>query len=165
MKLYVSILLAVIPSLVFAQFTKSEDTGLITYTEVVEVEGTAQELYIKAKEWFVNAYRDSKSVIQVDSKDEYKIIGKGVLLIPFGGHGRKIWHTVTIQCKDDRYKYTIDNIIIDWVTDGRNTRLEDYKKGMGFGVQKFKSKIHLQTTKLIKSLSTGMRSQASQDNW
>ena len=49
-------------------------THLITYSEVVKVDGNKDELYSRAREWFAKTYNSAKNVIQMDDKD--KIVGK-----------------------------------------------------------------------------------------
>lgn len=84
------------------------ETHLITYTEVVTVNGDKDELYSKAREWFAKTYNSSMKVIQMDSKD--KIVGKALMHVYYhgGGYGY-INYTISIYLKDGKYKYEITN--------------------------------------------------------
>lgn len=46
--------------------------------EVVEVEGkSSDELYKAAKRWFVDAFKDASSVVQLDDPNAHTVVGKG----------------------------------------------------------------------------------------
>lgn len=158
-----TLFLLLIPVVGHAQLTKHPDTGLFTLQAVVNANGTAKELHKKAQTWLVNAYVDAKSVIQVDDKEDGKIIVKGVFNIVHATQGRDVYHTLTIDLKDGRYRYTINHIIIDWITDGRKTNLEDFTSGVG--VKKLFNKIDQEARSLILSLNNKMAENSNTDDW
>ena len=81
-------------------------THLITYSEVVKVDGNKDELYSRAREWFAKTYNSAQSVIQMDTKD--KIVGKALMQVYYkGGDFGYINYTVSIYLKDGKYKYEI----------------------------------------------------------
>ncbi|WP_128545060.1 DUF4468 domain-containing protein [Larkinella soli] len=93
------------------------ETGLWTYTEVVEVPGvSATDLYNKAKAFFFNQFNNADAVIQVDDPGKL-LAAKGIVSISFGpstgfqGSGR-YWIPIEIQFKDGRYRYEVKNIAI-----------------------------------------------------
>jgi hypothetical protein len=98
------------------------EAGEIEYTEVVQVDGvSANELYVRAKEWLALTFVSSKSVIQLEDKEAGKIIGKGISEIfasPFSGERTYsygyIEFTLEIQVKEGRCKYKISNISHDF---------------------------------------------------
>lgn len=84
------------------------------YSEVVEVPNkTSEKLYTSAKEWFALTFKSSNDVIQLDDPAEKKIIGKGVKQVEY--LVRKIplfmnvYFTLSVQFKDNRYKYDIQS--------------------------------------------------------
>lgn len=158
-----ALIIAIISPILSYTQSKSPDTGLITYSGVVQAQGSDNELYDKAKNWFVNAYRDASAVIQIDSEEDATIVGKGVSLIMFFGHNRHVYHTIKIQSREGRYKYTIDHITVHWITDGRVTPLEDLNKGAG--VKKLQAKIANEITTLIQSLEQAMKLQPQANDW
>lgn len=93
------------------------DNGLISFSEVVNVEGkTKNELYLNANEWIVHTFNSAKDVIQFNDKDAGKIICKTLTSISFGKGWNKvtldpIYFLVTIEVKDGRYKITASNFI------------------------------------------------------
>jgi len=96
-----------------SQIPVSEKTGLITYQEVIQEEGTRRELFNRAQEWlhqffanpvYVTKKRDAASGVikgrhQIEltyiDDDGYKKIG-GMVMYSFN-----------IECRDGRYRYTI----------------------------------------------------------
>ncbi len=90
-------------------------THKFTLSGVVEVPGATQAaLYARASEWIVGAYNSSKRVTEVNDPATARIIGKGMFRIV--GHGALVYshgqvqHTVSIFCKDGRYKYIITDL-------------------------------------------------------
>lgn len=123
MKKLLFILLAVMPIILLAQDNPFTDVfpminNEVTYTEVVQVDGTSnQELYKRSKIWIVDAFKSSKDVIQNDDKDNFILIGKG--FFSGFGHNKAVananyWFTIRIDSKDNRYKYTITDFIYDF---------------------------------------------------
>jgi len=92
--------------------------GIYEYQEVVNLDSTYKKdfLYKNAKIYFVNNFKSANSVIQYDSKEDGKIIGKGNLnvydtyiLTPFDW---QVNFSTEISCKDGRYRYRIYDINI-----------------------------------------------------
>ena len=89
-------------------------TGLVTYSEVVQVPGVTQlELYSRGKVWIAETFKSARSVIQIDEKDTGTLVGKGwqhinvkVLAIPLPAV-QELWYTVKLEAKDGRFRYTI----------------------------------------------------------
>ena len=73
-----------------------------TVTDVITVDSTLnkQTLYSNALSFFAVEFKSANDVIQMKDSDAGKVIGKGIV------DGRDI--TITITCKDGRYKYEID---------------------------------------------------------
>ncbi len=79
------------------------------YTEVVQIENkNADELYVKAKEWFVLSFNSANDVIQLDDKENKKLIGKGIKKIEHYVNGISVplsmYFTLITEFKDGRYK-------------------------------------------------------------
>lgn len=112
--------LILIASICFGQttmpnFNINESTNKISYSEVVILDSiTSKEiLYSKAREWFAKSYNSSNNVIQMDSKESGKIIGKALFDVTFSGPFKKVFnggvihYTIAIYLRDGRYKYEI----------------------------------------------------------
>ncbi|GAB3885940.1 DUF4468 domain-containing protein [Spirosoma agri] len=93
------------------------DTKLVTYSEVIETPGVNKnELYVRANTWFTRTFKSAKSVLDLQDKEAGKLIGKGsmpvTIKVPILGatDAGTISSTITIMCKDGKYKYVIDNL-------------------------------------------------------
>ena len=82
-------------------------TGKITYSEIIKVDSVnSQELYLRAKIWFVHSFVSAKNVIQLDEKELGRIIGKGLFDVTTSlltkTDAGYVEFTVEIQVKDGR---------------------------------------------------------------
>ena len=86
------------------------------------------------------AYKDSKSVLQM--AEGSRLIGKAAQTFSlYGGFAAgnltvRVTYNLSIECRDGRYKYTIDNVVAKsssgWANFGPITTAENYKeKGTG----------------------------------
>lgn len=87
----------------------------IEFTEVVNVEGAQKDkLYSAALAWFGGTFKKAQNVIDVQDKEAGRIIGKAsfpynpVVFIGSAGIVGKVNYTVTIEVKDNKYRYRID---------------------------------------------------------
>lgn len=92
----------------------------VIYSEVIQVDSVSKnELYSRAKIWFVKTYKSSKDVLQLDDKEDGKIIGKAVMkYVPSflsGSSATKgyINYTISVFVKEGRYKYEITDFMHD----------------------------------------------------
>ena len=108
-------------------------TGKIIYKEIVRADSLSKsDLHTKINEWFAKNYKSSSDVIQYNSKEDGKIIGKGILnIIVIHRYNNiktpmsmKIAYTISINIKDYRFKYEIENLYV--VTDMGQYPLESY---------------------------------------
>ena len=93
------------------------DTHLITYSEVIETPGVSKnDLYLRANTWFTRTFKSAKSVLELQDKEAGKLIGKGlipvIIKVPIMGatDAGTVATTITVFCKDGKYKYVIDNL-------------------------------------------------------
>jgi hypothetical protein len=97
-------------------FPIDEVTEMVTYSDVVEVEGvTANDLYDLALEWINDYYKNSSSVMQVKDKENGVLEGKHSFYVMKDVNGSQvkgdlIKYMFTIRVRDGRYKYTITKI-------------------------------------------------------
>lgn len=109
-----------------------EQTQLITYSAVVEVEGaTAADLYDMALAWVNTYYKNSSTVMQVKDKTNGILEGKHSFYVMREVNGAQvkgdlIKYAFNIRVRDGRYKYSITNInvqksayygIEEWIKD------------------------------------------------
>ena len=95
-----------------------EETGLIVYQQVVQQEGTKTELFNRAGEWLHQFYANPVQVTKVRDAASGLIKGKHSYdLIQLDKNGNKIdagtiLYSFKIECKDDRYRWTGDELFL-----------------------------------------------------
>lgn len=106
-----------LPFTLLAQQSFPVDTvsGKITYTDVVSVDGVSKAiLFTRAQEWFSENFSGPESTIEKKDKEDSVLLGKAYKDIPgmstTGMEALKLWYNVKVEVKDNRYRYTIDNI-------------------------------------------------------
>lgn len=98
-------------------YPKDATTGLIDYTDVVQVANTSQaELFKRGKIWLASAFHSVKDVVQAEDKDAGFIVAKGIspITIKVMGSGlpEDLHYTLKINYKDGRYKYELTEFYI-----------------------------------------------------
>lgn len=93
-----------------------ETTGKITFADVVHVSdsATADEIYVRAREWFARTYRSSQDVLQMDDRESGRIIGKAIFLVTHRALGANypsghFQYTISIIARDGRYRYEVSD--------------------------------------------------------
>jgi hypothetical protein len=91
--------------------------GLAEYSEVIPIDSISKsDLYLAGLEWVSKTYKSGKSVLQTTDKEGGIIIGKAVAqTLTYNNMGVKkdggyFSYTISIYCKDNKFKYLIDNI-------------------------------------------------------
>ncbi|MDP2359137.1 MAG: DUF4468 domain-containing protein [bacterium] len=86
---------------------------MFCYQEVIEIDTLSQnELYARAKSWIANAYRSANDVIQLDDPEKGIIIAKGFTKNYWNTNDLDIYHTLTIEIKEGRYRYTFSDFVM-----------------------------------------------------
>ncbi len=91
-------------------------TGAVVYQEVVPVEGVkAADLYVRATAAVLSLYKPAKDVTQLADKDTSRLTVKGSYPITTDALGLDrdiVRHTLTIECRDGRYRLTLANLVV-----------------------------------------------------
>lgn len=115
--LTVNVAAALGPKIKAPELPKDEATGKITWQDVIEVPGvSSDELFSRATAWVATAYKSANDVIQMSDRAGGKLIVKGLESHTFGGLAPFTYyvrHSVTIEVKDGRYRYTISDFRVD----------------------------------------------------
>ena len=107
-----------IPFLGICQDVKlpTDSTGKVIYSGVVSLDSnlSSNELFKRAKAWFVKEYNSSKDVIQDADQETHSITGKALMTAHMTVMGSTsdwghVKYTVSISCKDGRYRYSISD--------------------------------------------------------
>ena len=107
----------------FAQATINDsipidpNTKLITFQEVVQQEGTKEELFNRASEWLHHYFEQPVYVTNVRDAASGIIKGKHQFEIFFYDKEIKkraglIKYYFKIECREGRYRYTLDNFVL-----------------------------------------------------
>ena len=92
------------------QILKIEPSGL-HYENVVPVEGVnSAQLYDRAMAWMARTYHSANTVIQLQDRENKRIIGKGVFVVPFLAITIPVQHTISFEARDGRYKLRFDGL-------------------------------------------------------
>ncbi len=139
MKRFLSLLLVISCVSLYAQ--EEEEVIPLSFSEVVRVDDVpADKLFSRGRAWFATTYKDSKSVLQM--AEDRKLIGKAAESFnldggfALGNIAVRVSYDISVECRDGRYKYVIDNIVArsqsGWANFGLLTTAENYKeKGAG----------------------------------
>lgn len=139
------------------------ENGKVVYTEVIKIDDLSKsDLYKRAKKWVVLNYKSANDVIQLDDKEDGIIIAKGTFGIRYYTRNPKIEHTLQIETKNGRFKYTISNFIYN-DNQGYTFFIENFPKGWA-GKKKLYRLIDEEVNKIISNLKQSMNSE-EKDDW
>ncbi len=116
----ITTILLVVAKIIFAQTFSTvkvdTTTGNIIFGETIPIDSANKsQLYSKAREWFTINFKSANAVLQMDDKEDGKLIGKAwqdiTALTGLGTKSKvKMWYTISIYVKDNKFKYSISNI-------------------------------------------------------
>ncbi len=101
-----------------SKYPIDEETQLITFQEVVQEEGTKNELFNRCINWLNNFYNNPVSVTKVRDNKTGKIKGNHRFRLNyFDKDGNKldgamVLYSFVIELKDGRYRYTITDFVL-----------------------------------------------------
>lgn len=103
----------------------NEKTGMITYSDVIEMpELTANELYERAFRWANKYFVNPKDVLRETDVLQGLMVCKARFMISnppdksdLRTNAGKVMYTLTLEFKDGRYRYTIDDI--HWIRNSK----------------------------------------------
>jgi len=136
--------------------------NIVTYSGIIDVENTSKdELFKRAKRWFVLASKSAKDVIQMDDKENGELIGKATFKVEYFYLNPYILHTITILVKDSKFKYQITDFSY---SDNQNTKfsIEHFPK-MWAGKKKLYTRINEAVEGEIASIKKQMTSSESSE--
>lgn len=153
-------------------FPKDSITGNIKYSAVISIENaSAQDLYCRARLFIADVYKSGKDVTQLNDDAAKIVVGNGAAEIvyqeAFGpkrtGFAR---YQIKIECKDNRYRYTIDGLTFKFVV---NTGYDEWPfilpKKPGYVTKKswynIQESTDLQIKRVIELLKKGMNTSNS----
>lgn len=152
------LLLLLMPAFTYAQMPVNT-AGKIEYSEVITAPGNAQDLYSNGKVFLAHAFKSAKDATQVADNESKTILAKGLVNVHAGGlaaFSGNVSFQFTIQTKDGRYKYTVDNFQLLYDPYG-SYNLEDEKLKLGKNNWKqIKEQTHAAITAMIEQMKKEM---------
>jgi hypothetical protein len=122
MNRFAILLLILLPVVVFSQDTileipVDEDTKTIRFQEVVNEDGTKDELFNRCIYWLNDFYNDPTRITTIRDNPTGKIVGQHQFRVYYTEDGFKkpagmVRYTFTIEVKDDKYRYTINELTL-----------------------------------------------------
>lgn len=99
-------------------FGQSKQDSIITFTDVIQIEGaTKEQLFIRARQWFNQSFKDARNVIRVADKETGEVLAKGIIRSQhwykaLGSESKtpvSYFADIEVYVKDGRYKYKLTN--------------------------------------------------------
>ena len=154
----------------------TDSSGKVIYSEVINLDSnlSANELFKRAKSWFVQTYNSSKEVIQDADQETHTITGKALMIAHMTVMGATnnwghVKYFISITCKDGRYRIIISDFfhenepyvgigIVDnnVKSDGVNFRKKDYSRVV--------EEVNNYALSLIASIKEAMNKKLSSSN-
>jgi hypothetical protein len=107
------------------------ESGKYRYREVVEVQGvSADELFTRARSWVATFYPSGKFVTQLDDEGSHTLTILGTTGTSNLTEQALVHHTLTLETKDGRYRYTIGDFTV-------STQSSEYGSGLkGYALER-----------------------------
>lgn len=100
----------------------------IFYEEIGEASGEKSEIYIKARKWFVDNFRNAKSVLQVEDKESGILTGKALYIYSFHSglntSDVSLYFTLNVDIRDGKYRIQFYDMY------GSNTKTNSLADGL-----------------------------------
>ena len=175
LKLYIYLVLFFGVNILMAQtiYPVDQDTKLITYTEVVQEEGTVAELYKNAHQWAFSFYKNPYNVVKEDTPNKLLMRPRFKIMNPSDKKGVKtmagiVIYTLEIYLKEGRYKYKLTQIqwkkaskypIERWLDKSAPTYLKKYEF--------YLKQVDAEAKRVITSLKEGIKQKKKkeEENW
>ena len=109
----------------FSQELKLDENNKYSAQEVVQFDLIKKDLlFQRGQEWINLNYKSTKDIIQLVDKEQGKIIVRGSFSIVVGIYTYIIIHTLTLDFKDEKLRYTYSNFTVD------NLNLQGYDSAL-----------------------------------
>ena len=107
-------------SLLSQSLPMDDETGKVTYEEIVDQPGSQQELYNRALDWFNNFYTNARVVIEEKEPDKGKITARPKFMLQI--QDKKgvntdvgfIIYSLKVWVKDNKFRYRITDIHLQY---------------------------------------------------
>ncbi len=162
MKRNLIILIFLTPLILMSQELKlDEKTGLYIKSDVIDVESlTKVELYKKTLEWIAINYKSAEDVIQFKDEESAKIILKGNFSTGLFMKQGWIRHTLILEFKDNKFRYTYTNL--SYYSSGSGEM--NFENSM-ISKKKILAETESDIENSIKSLTNSIKNNNTKEDW
>lgn len=81
-----------------------------SFSQIITVDGKSKdELFVASASWFVDAFRDSKSVLEINDKESGLLKGKFTTEVAQGLTSMIVESIITVEVKDGKVRLTISS--------------------------------------------------------
>jgi len=134
-------------------------SGAYEYQAVVDAPGTQAELYSRALAWAATTYRSAQHAVQLTDPETATVVIKGSFIgVKYMlGTSIPVLYTLTVEAKDQRYRYTLGQIIVD------RGHWQEPLESMSSPSAKFRDGIDGRARDVLASLEAAMKTKPA--NW
>ncbi len=171
-----ALLMTCLPFIAFAQSSKTissysiptfkidSETQMVTYTDVVQIDGVAKDsLYNLAQQWVKKYFKSSTTVMQIQDKEEGIMEGRHSFYVmrDIDGvqtKGDLIKYTFNLRFREGRYKYTVTKINVQKASYyGIENWLNDDEKSSDIEIESYLNQIDEYLQKFIAAMIEGIK--------
>ena len=122
------LILFLTPIIMFPQFKIDTLKAEGNYSNVFQINKTKQNIYTRTKEWVVVNFKDSNTVLKMDTDDKIMIKGSFDVSVISSGYkfNQKVYFVMSVFFKERRYKLDCFNFVISSLLNGQLIEV-DYK--------------------------------------
>jgi hypothetical protein len=173
-----------------AQFPVDPESGLVVYTDVIELPGMSKEvIHEKAKFWIISTLKSGDNMVELDGSNSDKIVGTGGMVISEldAGKEREVHYSYAtlnfkfiVFIKEGKLKYSVNNFHLTFGSAG-SSKVHSNLSDLGECIkttsiyffnkkvrEKFASKNTIYLDKILKSLIqdfTNSMEKKNEDDW
>lgn len=141
-----------------------------TYQGIINIEGkNSNVIYSSIKAWVAIVFNSANDVIQLDDKENGKLIVKGLSSFSYkvmgANIGSKCFYTLTIDTKDNRFRYTIDMTEVEVGSKNQSAYkmlIEKPDKGQAKDILK---EVEAIKNKLVNNMKSSVIQDAESGDW
>lgn len=137
-------------------------TDMVTFTEVVTIDQiSASEAYLSALKFYNSKY--NTTITPVDEADQFVVIGPMTVFFNYIGKRMEVNFDFDLRIKDQRYKYTFTNFIID-TGSGTFTFEKGVPKYM-MGRKEMPKRAYKSIVEFTQDMKKAIQSSSTKDDW
>jgi hypothetical protein len=138
---------------------KINDSGVYSYQEVIQIDGTPDELFDRISAWLALSYRSSNDVVQLTDRPNHLIIAKGAFEETNFGQPVLLKHTLQAEARENRVRISYSQFVYQA---GDSEFLFEKRVPRG-GRMREKTSLHIRAA--IDSLKAFLSASVTDEDW